>query len=290
MKKVIAVLVLVVYMTLFFSPPALAAEDFAFALSSDTVFSYKECAVVLSITANSGMTASSLIITYDHTQVAFSRYEVSKSFSADVVSVTDNKKGEVNFSFLSTKGVIRDKGNVLTLYFTPAVSSSCQSAISIKKTSNSLFDADYYPADFNFTPGSASFTSPSLWLNGGKYNLDHISKTITNVPPQTIPVDFREVLGGSFMLSLSSPYVGTGDTVAADGETYYIIVTGDITGDGVVGLIDYIFVQMAALEAVTLSQAERYAADTDGNGNITVTDVIAMRLYMLGISDLVRQN
>jgi len=83
--------------------------------------------------------------------------------------------------------------------------------------------------------------------------------------------------------------VGTGMTVdfAPDGtvkQTAVIVVTGDVNGDGKITLTDMVQIRAHLLGRSTLTGASLEAADLDGNGQITLTDFVQCLSAVLGRS------
>lgn len=81
--------------------------------------------------------------------------------------------------------------------------------------------------------------------------------------------------------------VGTGMTVKIiDGNdvqaSYEIIVTGDTNGDGKITVTDMIAVKSHILKKTLLSDASLIAADVSGDGAISVTDFIQIKAKILG--------
>lgn len=70
-----------------------------------------------------------------------------------------------------------------------------------------------------------------------------------------------------------------GDTVKA---TYTIIVTGDTNGDGNITITDMIAIKAHVLKKSTLSGVYAIAADTNGDNGISVTDFIQVKAKILG--------
>ena len=69
-----------------------------------------------------------------------------------------------------------------------------------------------------------------------------------------------------------------GNTVKA---TYTIIVTGDTNGDGAISVTDMIAVKAHILKKSTLSGAAAIAADTNGDNGISITDFIRIKASIL---------
>ena len=83
--------------------------------------------------------------------------------------------------------------------------------------------------------------------------------------------------------------VGTGMTVdyAPNGsvvQSAVIVVTGDVNGDGKITLTDMVQIRSHLLERSTLKGASLEAADIDGNGKITLTDFVQCLSAVIGRS------
>jgi hypothetical protein len=81
--------------------------------------------------------------------------------------------------------------------------------------------------------------------------------------------------------------VGTGMTLQlkADGaviKIYQLMVTGDTNGDGEVSITDMLAVKAHILNKTPLSGVNAQAADTNGDGGISVTDFIQIKAKILG--------
>jgi len=86
--------------------------------------------------------------------------------------------------------------------------------------------------------------------------------------------------------------IGTGMVVKIiDGNTVTaqctVIVTGDTNGDGNVNITDMIAIKAHVLEKTLLSGVYAIAADTSGEGNISITDFIQVKSKILGKGDIV---
>ncbi len=88
-----------------------------------------------------------------------------------------------------------------------------------------------------------------------------------------------------------SGVVGTGMTVdlTVDGKSVdsaVIVVTGDVNGDGQITLTDMVQIRAHLLGRSTLTGAALQAADLNGDGQLTLTDMVQLRSYMLGRSEI----
>ncbi len=75
-----------------------------------------------------------------------------------------------------------------------------------------------------------------------------------------------------------------GDTAM---QTLSAVVTGDTNGDGDISVTDMIAIKAHVLNKTALSGAYATAADTNGDGGITITDFIQVKAKILGKSNIV---
>ncbi len=85
--------------------------------------------------------------------------------------------------------------------------------------------------------------------------------------------------------------VGTGMTVEFSPagsvvQTAVIVVTADVNGDGAITLTDMVQIRSHLLGRSTLSGAALEAADLNGDGNLTLTDMVQLRAFMLGRDEI----
>ena len=77
--------------------------------------------------------------------------------------------------------------------------------------------------------------------------------------------------------------VATGDKLIKNGQEYLLVVKGDITKDGEVGVLDLINLRKQLVSLEDLKDEQAIAADLDGNGEIDVMDLIMERKKIVGI-------
>ena len=75
-----------------------------------------------------------------------------------------------------------------------------------------------------------------------------------------------------------------GNTVKA---TYTVIVTGDTNGDGDISITDMLAVKSHILQKSTLAGIYAIAADTSGEGDISITDFIQIKAKILGFGEII---
>ena len=80
--------------------------------------------------------------------------------------------------------------------------------------------------------------------------------------------------------------VGTGMTMKSGSETYTLIISGDLNGDGQVSATDLSKIKQHLIELRLLEGAYLEAADVDDDENVTITDLSRIRKAMFGEIEL----
>ena len=80
--------------------------------------------------------------------------------------------------------------------------------------------------------------------------------------------------------------VGTGMTMKSGSETYTLIISGDLNGDGQVSATDLSKIKQHLIELRLLEGAYLEAADVDDDENVTITDLSRIRNAMFGEIEL----
>ena len=81
---------------------------------------------------------------------------------------------------------------------------------------------------------------------------------------------------------ITSGYVGTGMTAVSGSTSLTIVVTGDVNGDGRITITDVVKLQNYAANAGDLDEAAMMAGDLNGDGRITITDVVQAAQVTVG--------
>ena len=81
---------------------------------------------------------------------------------------------------------------------------------------------------------------------------------------------------------VTSGYVGTGMTAVSGSTSLTIVVTGDVNGDGRITITDVVKLQNYAANAGDLDEAAMMAGDINGDGRITITDVVQAAQVTVG--------
>lgn len=80
--------------------------------------------------------------------------------------------------------------------------------------------------------------------------------------------------------------VGTGWTVYTDDQSYTIVIRGDVSGDGEIGVLDMVYIRRQLLSIAELSLAQKQAALVSGGDEVGVLDMVYIRRHLLGISSI----
>lgn len=81
---------------------------------------------------------------------------------------------------------------------------------------------------------------------------------------------------------VTSGIVGTGMTAVNGSTSLTIVVTGDVNGDGRITITDVVKLQNYAAGAGDLNEAAMKAADINGDGRVTITDVVQAAQVTVG--------
>lgn len=137
----------------------------------------------------------------------------------------------------------------------------------------------------------STITSLTYNVNGNNISKITAGTTVSLLLDGINEGEYCKVYKGNEELS-ANDIIGTGMVVKIiDGNTvtaqYTVIVTGDTNGDGKVNITDMIAIKAHVLEKTLLSGVYAIAADTSGEGNISITDFIQVKSKILGKSDIV---
>lgn len=81
---------------------------------------------------------------------------------------------------------------------------------------------------------------------------------------------------------VTSGALSTGMTAVVGNKAYTLVVTGDVNGDGKITLTDVVALQSHVLDKKKLEGAYREAADLNGDGYVTLTDVVKAARVIIG--------
>ena len=81
---------------------------------------------------------------------------------------------------------------------------------------------------------------------------------------------------------VTSGELATGMTAVVGKKSYTLVVTGDVNGDGRLTITDVVALQSHVVGKQELTGAYKEAADLNGDGKITITDVVKAARVMVG--------
>lgn len=87
-------------------------------------------------------------------------------------------------------------------------------------------------------------------------------------------------------ISFSSNTVGTGTTISYNGQTYTIVLYGDLTGDGKINSADLLKMRQHLQGTTTLSGAYLESAMLTQNGKVNSADLLKIRQHLLGTNKI----
>ena len=133
-------------------------------------------------------------------------------------------------------------------------------------------------------------TSSIYTVSGGNISKIAVETTVKTLLSGLNEGSYCSVYNGTNELTPDS-IVGTGMLVKIiDGTTvkasYTIIVTGDTNGDGKITITDMLAVKAHVLKKSTLNGIAAKAADTSGDQSISITDFIQLKAHILGKDDV----
>lgn len=109
------------------------------------------------------------------------------------------------------------------------------------------------------------------------------AKEIVNDSDFTIKSEKNGTINSNNKEESNDVNVATGDKLIKNGQEYLLVVKGDITKDGEVGVLDLINLRKQLVGLENLKGEQAIAADIDENGKIDVLDLIGERKKIVGI-------
>lgn len=141
-----------------------------------------------------------------------------------------------------------------------------------------------------FTTGDITNPSPSNVITSNKYSINN--NIIKRVSPNTDITTFKSniTVNGEYVIvdkngnTVSSGIIMTGYKVKTNEHTYSISVIGDLSGDGIVDILDLnkMRAHIVGRKGFVLTNEYYYAADTSNNGEVDIQDLVQIRYYIVG--------
>ena len=133
-----------------------------------------------------------------------------------------------------------------------------------------------------------------LTISATNYKID--GNYITNIKPETkvsvVKSDIKsnkeyEIQKRDGTKLTDNDIVATGYKVKfATGETYEIVVNGDVSGNGKITITDVAKIKKHIINTETLTGAYLKAGDINGNDTITITDLAKIKKVVIGLENL----
>lgn len=219
-----------------------------------------------------------------------SGYALTPTFSGgttDYSLIVENGVGSINISASAVSGSARISG-------TGTVGLQVGSnTIPIRVTAQNGSVRTYNLTVIRKDGGGSVPSTPDVPTLNTNYTVS--GTTITGVGPGTGAGDFAAALGaaGSTVtvykadgITVNTGAVGTGNIVRVTKGTtsisYTVVIYGDVSGDGAIGIGDLVSTKKYLLSQGQLSEACYAAADVDRDGKITVRDLVMIKKHILG--------
>lgn len=229
-----------------------------------------------------------ITVTHNGKTATFKVEVVAKSLASIVVTKKPNK-----FTYL--EGEAFDKtGMVVTAYYnnntSAAITNYTVSGYS-STVGTKTITVSYGGKTTTFTVAVNSrapdtVTSSKHTINGNNISKISAGTTVSTLLNGLSGGEYCKVYKGNTVVS-SNTAVGTGMVVKImDGNTvkasYTVIVTGDTNGDGTISVTDMIAIKAHILNKSTLTGVYATAANTNGDSGISITDFIQVKAKILG--------
>ena len=276
MKKLFALAVAACCVLMF----SVSAEDvrYAFGIEGGVAVNSAEGHITVYAAENRGIAGGALNIEYDSSAVRFLRCEPCEEFGIDSISVYDNEYGQVRVAFVSSAGIMRSKGDMFRLYFSP-LSDDASFVATVNTGTSELFDDDYTKTSFSASGGTLEFTGSDLAaLPESGVVIDHSAFTVRGISAYTDRETLASQLRGTFILPEN---IYTGAILMHGDIEYTLIVKGDLDCDGRADTDDYLMLRLAVMGEKFGPLAEA-AADLDLDGELTNADAALMKAFLTG--------
>ena len=140
-----------------------------------------------------------------------------------------------------------------------------------------------------FSSVSAESEAPSL-KDGSTLSIleKDAAKYVTGVPERLEAADLKvNFKGNAKVFDVDgkelddSATVRSGDSVKVNGNSVIVAVKGDVSGNGIINVTDYLQLKRYLLNTYKLEGVSAVAADIDGNGSLDTTDIISLKKHFL---------
>ncbi len=133
-------------------------------------------------------------------------------------------------------------------------------------------------------------------LSSTKYLIDSNKKYISKIIPKTKISDFKANVTAKDDYNIYSKndesitnedtLIATGMKLKMNNKEYTIIVKGDIDGNGKISITDLVKMKLYSVHLQELDEIEKIAADLNGDSKITITDIVQLNLASVNIKPI----
>ncbi len=106
------------------------------------------------------------------------------------------------------------------------------------------------------------------------------SNFVTGISPNTSANSIRERLGAA-NIKTNGEYIGTGTIIEYNNQSYEVVISGDLNGDGKINSADLLKMRQHLLGSSILNNSNFEAAKLAGNNDINSADLLKLRQILL---------
>lgn len=228
-------------------------------------------------------------------------YELTPSFYGDtteysVIVDSDVSSVTVGASAVVSKAGVSGNGTYALNYGTNVINVTCMSQSGQARTYTVNVVREYPAGEIPQTPPEGAVSvADNAWISSA-YQID---ASITKVMPETTVSDMLSNITASGCTvkilkadgTENTGIAGTGNVAAVyvNGEIvkqYDIVIYGDINGDGKISVVDLVMMQKHILGTSGLSGAYFQAADISRDGSVTVKDLVLLQKHILNVTQI----
>lgn len=134
-------------------------------------------------------------------------------------------------------------------------------------------------SDITIPIGLANYVTTA----GYKVNSNYVNGF--SIGQSTIEVK-NKLQNDSIIVNSSTGLISTGSTISYNGETYTVVLYGDLNGDGEINSADLLKMRQHLLGTVSLQDAYFKAAAITDSGTISSSDLLRLRQHLLGTNTI----
>lgn len=252
----------------------------------------------------------------------FESLENSSNYTRDVVQSILNNTFMSDLSILDNQmyaDIFVEAGNTANVSAVYLASLAIQeSGTTVKSTTSGAafeYEGVSYSGLYNFfnIGASSSASNPSkaglVYASGGACTIcstDSTGTTIINLSSYVTTAGYKinnnyvngfsigqsvddvksKLQNDAISINSSSGLISTGATITYNGETYSVVLYGDLTGDGEINSSDLLKMRQHLLGTVTLQDAYFKAGAITDSSTISSSDLLRLRQHLLGTNTI----